>query len=214
MFGTKFKKILNKFNTPRVILVRHGTTDLNNTDKSEDRIRGWIDVPLNAHGMKDGEKARDQLKDTKIDQIFSSDLIRAIQTARIINEDHKVPIMESKSLRPWNLGVFQGKITDQVIGKVNEHIKNEDEPVPDGESFRHFRNRYIGLLDHIIQLAIKRGEIYVVTTHLRNLKLCDGWVQNGMPSDYTVNPKVIIEDEFTPGELYEVPIKDYMKRRK
>jgi len=210
---TRFKRIKKKFNVPRVVLCRHGTTDLNNTDKSEDRIRGWIDVELNDHGRKDAENAAKQLKDVKIDSIFSSDLVRAEETAQIINKDHNVPIITSSSLRPWNLGDFQGQQTDKVIDQINEHIEKPTEKVPNGESFQEFNNRYIGMLDYIIKLAIKKKEIILITTHLRNLKLADGWVQNGCPEDHSVDPDVIINDEFSPGELYEIPLDQYKKLR-
>lgn len=211
---TRFKKIKKKLNIPRVILVRHGHTDLNNTDKSEDRIRGWVDVPLNDEGRKDAVKAAKKLEGTEIDLIFSSDLVRARETADIINKDHNVPIIDTMNLRPWNLGKFQGQVTDKVLHLINHHIEHPDEVVPDGESFAEFNKRYIGMLDHIIQLAIKSKEVIVITTHLRNLKLADGWVQNGMPDDHSVDPEVIITDEFSPGELYEIPINDYLKSKK
>lgn len=210
---TRFKRIKKKLNTPRVILVRHGHTDLNNTDKSEDRIRGWKDIPLNDEGREDAEKAAKKLKDVKIDQIFSSDLSRAKETAEIINKDHNVSIIATMALRPWNLGEYQGQITDKVIDQINEHIENPTEVVPGGESFQEFNKRYIGMLDKIIKQAIQSKEIILVSTHLRNLKLADGWVQNGMPADHSVDPEVIITDEFSPGELYEIPIKEYLKRK-
>lgn len=211
---TKFKRIKKNLKIPRVILCRHGHTDFNNTNKSEDKIRGWIDVPLNDQGRKDAEKARGQLKGTKIDGIFSSDLCRARETADIINQDHKVPIIDSMALRPWNLGKFQGKPTDDVIDEIDHHIYSPDLQVPDGETFNQFRTRYIGLLDKIIRQSIQEKQVLLVATHLRNLKLADGWVQNGMPRDCSVDPDVVTTDEFSPGELFEIPIADYLKMRK
>ncbi len=211
---TKFKRIKKNLKVPRVILIRHGETDLNNTNKSEDRIRGWIDVPLNEEGKQTAEKAREQLKGTKIDGIFSSDLVRARETGDIINKGHKVPIVSSAALRPWNLGKYQGKVTDDVIGEINKHINSPDSPVPDGETFNEFRERYIGFLDRIIRQAIQEKQTLAVTTHLRNLKLADGWVHAGMPRDLSVDPDVVTTDEFNPGELFEIPINQYLKSRK
>jgi 2,3-bisphosphoglycerate-dependent phosphoglycerate mutase len=215
MIDTKFKRIKKNLKVPRVILLRHGHTDLNGVSgKSEDRIRGWIDVPLNAEGRKDAEKAREQLKGQNVDGMFSSDLIRARETADIVNKDKHVPIINSAALRPWNLGEYQGKPTDQVIDKINSHINDPDDRVPDGETFNEFRERYIGLLDRIIRQAIQEKQTILVATHLRNLKLADGWVQNGFPRDHSVDPDVVSSDEFDPGEIYEIPIPEYRKARK
>jgi len=215
MAATKFKRIKKNLRVPRVILVRHGHTDFNGSSgKSEDKIRGWIDVPLNDEGRQDAEKAKAQLENTRLDGIFSSDLVRARETADIINEDHKVPIIDSAALRPWNLGHFQGQPTSEVIDQINEHIHNPDEHVPGGESFNDFRQRYIGFLDRVIRQAISEKQTLLVATHLRNLKLADGWVENGMPRDFSVDPMVVTTDEFDPGELYEIPIGDYLKVRK
>lgn len=215
MVATKFKRITKNLRTPRVLLVRHGHTDFNGTSgKSEDKIRGWIDVPLNDEGRQDAVKAKTQLKGTKVDAIFSSDLVRAKETAEIIDKDHGVPIVESAALRPWNLGHFQGQPTSEVIDEINDHINNPDEVVPDGESFNDFRQRYIGFLDRVIRQAIQDKQTIVIATHLRNLKLADGWVQNGMPRDYSVDPDVVTTDEFSPGEIFEIPMADYIKSRK
>jgi broad specificity phosphatase PhoE len=208
-----FKRLKKKLKKPQVILIRHGATDLNNTDKSEDRIRGWIDVPLNDQGREDAAKAAKKLEKVPIDAIFSSDLCRARETAEIINKDHDVPIPSSKALRPWNLGDYNGAITDQVIGKVNALIKTPDVPAPNGESFKTFSVRYLSSLKNIMDQAIQDREIFAITTHLRNLKMCDGWFAAGCPDDYSVDPNVVITDEFDPGGIYEADMATYMKHK-
>ncbi len=57
---------------------RHGETDWNRTK----RIQGHIDIPLSAHGLLQAEQLTARLGKEKIDAVYSSDLLRAMQTAR------------------------------------------------------------------------------------------------------------------------------------
>ncbi len=90
----------------RLILVRHGETD--------QHVKGIllgqkIDAGLNRNGISQATKLALRLKKEKIDTIFSSDLKRAKETARIINDYHDLKIKYTKKLRERNFGVFQGK---------------------------------------------------------------------------------------------------------
>jgi len=202
-----FNKLTKTFKEPQVILVRHGHTDLNNTDKSEDRIRGHIDVPLNAEGIKDAERASSELKKEAVDGFFCSDLIRAKQTAEVLIKDFpKAPIIYSNTLRPWNLGIYQGQKTEDVIEDLNTMVKRENIVPTDGESFKSFRTRYLGELIKIINLAIKKKEILVVVTHFRNLKTADAWISAGAKPDMSIDHDVMITDKFAPGELFYLPL--------
>lgn len=196
---------------PAIYLVRHGETALNNENQSVDRIRGWKDIPLNEEGIKDGEKAAEKLKDVKIDYIYSSDLSRAKDTADLINVNHHVPIISMTELRPWNLGDYQGKVTSDVIDDINKLIVDENKPAPGGESFNEFRTRYLKVLQTLINRALQYNEEIVVTTHLRNLKLCEGWIKNHFAKDYTVDCDAVINDNHKPGAIMQIDMNKYKK---
>lgn len=203
-----FRWMKKNIKTPRVILVRHGHTDFNGV---EDKIHGWLDVPLNDKGHEDADTIKTNLK-FPVDGIFSSDLIRARETADIINQDHKAPIIDSDALRPWNLGHFQGRHMYEVVGQINLYVENQSKLVPSGESFSDFRQRYISFLDRIICQAIKEKQTLIVVTHVGNMNLTDGWIQNGMMKDFSINRDVGTTNKFSPGKLFEIPINDYIKR--
>ena len=62
----------------RLLLVRHGLTD-HNVDR---RVAGYTDIDLNEEGFRQAEKLSKRLADEKIDAAFSSDLQRAVDTAK------------------------------------------------------------------------------------------------------------------------------------
>lgn len=62
----------------KVYVVRHGQSLSNLTGLRN----GQRDVPLTDKGYKDAAKAGEKIRDVKFDRIFSSDLIRAIETAK------------------------------------------------------------------------------------------------------------------------------------
>ena len=88
-----------------IYLLRHGQTDWN----LERRIQGHLDIPLNETGKKEALVCLEKLSSLDIDKIISSDLIRAKETAQIINEKLHLPIHFDSRLREVNLGNLQGR---------------------------------------------------------------------------------------------------------
>jgi broad specificity phosphatase PhoE len=99
-----------------VYIFRHGETDWN----AQLRWQGHSDIPLNETGRNQAKALIPLLKDKKIEAIFSSDLSRAIETSKIVNEHLKVPIFASPDLREVNLGIAEGLTNEEVIQKVSQ----------------------------------------------------------------------------------------------
>lgn len=75
-------------------IVRHGETDTN----YEGRINGMpTDKPLNANGIKQVEELKKHIDITKFDEIYSSPMKRAVQTAEILT-DGALEIKQDKRL--------------------------------------------------------------------------------------------------------------------
>lgn len=189
-----------------IYILRHGATKLNNqTDMSEDRIRGWTDVPLAEEGRKEAQAAALKLKAKGVNAIVTSDLSRAQETAAIIGKILGVKPVASRGLRPWNLGTFAGTSTKEALPKISDYAqKRPDEPVPEGESFNAFKERaFAGLADAI---EANQGKVLVIVTHHRNERLYEAWEKAGRPEDLSIDMPTFLQKGDPPGGIRELAI--------
>jgi probable phosphoglycerate mutase len=91
-----------------VTVVRHGQTLANESNI----IQGQSDTALNSLGIQQAHCTAKRLCDAVFTAVYSSDLSRAMDTARIIAPQHE-PIA-SPALREWNLGAWQGLSSAEV----------------------------------------------------------------------------------------------------
>ena len=113
----------------KIIYYVHGTT----YDNASKRCSGWRQVELNDLGK---EQAKDLGKNTKFtfDVLFSSDLIRSIDSANLAFPE--VEKHQDKRLRECNYGDYDGE--DKTLVVYEEHI---DTPFPNGESLKDVEKR-------------------------------------------------------------------------
>lgn len=171
----------NKGPENTLVVFRHGSTALNN--ESDERFRGWADVPLSEEGKAEALESAKKLKGKGVAGIVTSDLQRTVQTAKIIAKELDIPILEeTDGFRPWHLGVMTGQPVKPNLPALHAYIKNPDEVVPDGESFNQFKDR---MVKKIVQIQKKypKDKILIVTHH-RGERLIDAWIQAGKPTDH------------------------------
>jgi probable phosphoglycerate mutase len=94
--------------TGKLILIRHGHTTLNRPGH-EERLRGWLDVPLDDLGLREALETAAAVSGFGIEAIYSSDLTRAMQTSEALSRVTRAPVIPTEELRPWNLGIFCGQ---------------------------------------------------------------------------------------------------------
>lgn len=87
-----------------ILLTRHGQTEWNVLGK----VQGRADIELNEKGIKQAQETGEVLKNEKIDLIICSPLIRAKQTAKIINENKNIPIIYDEDIIERDFGEFEG----------------------------------------------------------------------------------------------------------
>jgi 2,3-bisphosphoglycerate-dependent phosphoglycerate mutase len=87
-----------------IIAVRHGETEWNKAGRQQ----GHRDSPLTALGRAQAAAMGAGLKGFRIDMYYSSDLGRAVETARIISGEIGLPFATDVRLRERHLGVLQG----------------------------------------------------------------------------------------------------------
>ena len=95
----------------RIYLVRHGETEWNATD----RMQGRSDVPLSPRGVLQSKAVAQRLRDRGIDAVYSSDLVRARDTARIIGEPRGLRVVEEPLLTETALGEWEGLTEADII---------------------------------------------------------------------------------------------------
>jgi broad specificity phosphatase PhoE len=111
----------------RLILVRHGETIWN----AERRLQGQTDIPLNEAGRQQAQRLANRLAGETIDAATSSDLQRAMDTARIIAEPHCLTVQADPRLRQSHRGKWEG-LTYPEIERLYPDSLHDDTP-PGGE---------------------------------------------------------------------------------
>jgi probable phosphoglycerate mutase len=148
----------------RVLLIRHGQTDWN----SEGRWQGTIDTPLNAAGVAQARALATYLAAHRhVGVVYSSTLMRAAETGRIVAEALGVPLRLDDRLRELNLGAMQGLTMEEMTARfpddmVRMRTEYMDFVFPHGESRRMLQDRAMSAFHDIIA-AEPEDEIAIVT---------------------------------------------------
>lgn len=108
----------------------HGTT----LDNQEHKSTGWDQGELSEKGIQQSKDLVEQIKDKSFDIIFSSDLKRAVDSAKL-NFPNKEIICDSR-IRECNYGDLNGKSEELVV--YSDHISK---PFPNGESLHDVQKR-------------------------------------------------------------------------
>lgn len=89
----------------KLLIVRHGKTEWN----IQKKLQGKADIELSEEGRFQAKETSKLLEGEKIDLIISSPLKRAVQTAEIINENRKIPMIIDDRISERNFGVYEGR---------------------------------------------------------------------------------------------------------
>ena len=127
----------------KIVYFVHGTT----TDNLEKKATGWLGGELSEKGIEQANTLAEIIKDKHFDVVFSSDLHRAIQSAKIDFKYHKdISILSSEKIRECNYGDYNGK--DSVFADYSSHIEI---PFPNGESLLDVEKRVREFCDYLKQ---------------------------------------------------------------
>ena len=122
----------------KIIYFVHGTT----YDNAAEKCSGWKQVELNDLGKEQAKNLGNVTKDIKFDVIFTSDLIRAIDSSNIAWPNYEKIIDER--LRECNYGDYDGEVKNLVV--YEEHV---DEPFPNGESLKDVEKRIAEFIEFL-----------------------------------------------------------------
>lgn len=150
--------------TTQLCIVRHGETAWN----AEHRVQGQLDIPLNDIGLRQALAVGRALEGEGFDAVYSSDLIRAQQTARPFADLYASQVVLDRDLRERHYGIFESLTYAEVKLKFPDDYARfaAREPAYDfrtGESLRDFAERSIAVISRIADRH--RGRSILVFTH-------------------------------------------------
>lgn len=132
-----------------IYLLRHGLDD-------ERYIGGWSDVPLLEEGIEQVERAAQFMKNNNInfDVIYSSDIKRAYETAKIVSKVIDVQVILDSRLRELDKGLLTGLHKEEARLLYPDFIKNVSisTKYPNGESMLDLYRRQKEVLKWLLTL--------------------------------------------------------------
>ncbi len=135
-----------------LVLIRHGATVWNR----QRRFQGHSDVPLAEEGYAQARAISAALHETAFDAVYSSDLARALETARLLAEAHAVDITPEPRLREFDFGAWEGLTWEEIVA-TRPHLRETGATAAelyapeDGESFAQLCARVADFLDDLLR---------------------------------------------------------------
>lgn len=149
----------------RVWLVRHGLTEWN----EQRRFCGRSDIPLSSRGREQARWLSTYLHclTPQPVSVYSSDLLRARETADTIATSFAMPVIISHELREIDFGDFEGLTYSEVETRYPEHLgffTGPDKYAPlHGESLSDVVQRTQSALTHILHEQSALHDIIIVS---------------------------------------------------
>ena len=135
----------------KFLVIRHGETFSN----AENRFSGHQDVGLTEKGIWQAGQLANRLKNERIDIAYSSDLKRAIHTARIILQNHSLSLSTEPLFKELSFGDWEGLRYKELDFDEEERLmewwKYPDLPLPGGESTFELKERVYSGINKIIE---------------------------------------------------------------
>ena len=126
----------------RVWLVRHGETQWN----AEHRFQGMSDIELTDRGREQAKELAERLGDRRFETVWSSDLVRAVETADIVFGGSR----PDERLRELDFGDIDGLRWSDLSDETREALLEfQSFTAPNGESVASLRDRVTSFMDEL-----------------------------------------------------------------
>lgn len=101
--------------------MRHGETDWN----AAGRLQGHTDRPLSDYGREQARRLAEEIAGEQFDAIYASDLARARETAVILAQQLRLPVVLDPDLREKDWGNWEGltpaeRLEVELVGESTE----------------------------------------------------------------------------------------------
>lgn len=161
-------------------LIRHGETDLNVAKV----YYGATDCPLNEKGKKQAEALQKSFDKIPVDLVYTSPLIRAADTAKIIFGD-TIKTHTDPRLKEMNFGIWEGRYYKDIQEEPAYIAWMEDwehTPAPNGESYddlaervEEFYQELIATEEKNVAIVCHNAVLMLLLPALLSLTRTQGW---------------------------------------
>ncbi len=200
----------------KILFIRHGYSKANELNL----FLGFGNMDLTEIGLEQAKSVANYLKDIEIDAIYSSDLIRTIQTATPTARIKGLPIITNEGLKEINAGKWEYMPFTEIAKTYPEDWFNfcngvEGGRCTDGESFLEAQSRFYNAVleiakeseDKTIAIFSHATTIKSFVTKLKNLT-AEETVKFPLPTNCSVTTIIYDNGKFT---LEEFSKDDFMK---
>ena len=166
-----------------LILARHGETDWNR----DGRFQGHADPPLNDRGREQARALASELAGDVLDAVYTSDLLRAHETAQIVAATKGLSVVVDPDLRERDVSEWSGLTLPEIEARFPDELRAfREHRVSIGETHDSLSRRVVAAAGRIA--AAHPAGVVLVVTHggaLRMLRHAAGGelgapvVQNG-----------------------------------
>lgn len=157
----------------RIFLIRHGETEWNN----QGRLQGNSNIKLSPEGIRQAKLLADYSPFIQVNAIYSSDLIRAVDTAKILAAKFHLKVQTMPELREANFGYWEGKVIGDLVKIYPEDFgKFFTDPEkchpPQGETFLQCQARVVNAINKIIETHDNQNVVVITHGAAIRLLLC------------------------------------------
>ena len=163
----------------KLIFARHGETE----NGKEKKFEGVLDSSLTLIGKSQAEKLAKFCLQENVKKIYSSPLGRAMQTAKIVSQILKIPVIVKEELKEICYGEFEGKSRDELEQLPIWEIRKKSffdfvhpgnyKGIP-GESYSMLYDRLIPFFKNLSQ----ETEPVVIISHLGIVRCAKKFYEN------------------------------------
>ena len=157
----------------KLYFVRHGESTAN---LLREFSNSGFKHPLTEAGVEQARTIARSLSGLQVERIYSSPVLRAVQTAQILAESLLAPLQITEALREWSVGIYEGT-TDPVGWELHRQVQELwfshqqfDSRMPGGESFHDIQNRFVPFIEGLVSdgrgsarniILVGHGGLYV-----------------------------------------------------
>lgn len=189
-----------------VLVTRHGETAWN----TEHRVQGKANTELNQTGIDQAIEIARKLQNEDIDLIISSPLLRAIQTAEIINAFRDVPIILEERLSERNFGILEGrKLNEFDVEEFWDYSQNIR--YKDAERVQDFFGRVFQFMDEAKEKY--RDENILLVCHSGTSIPLNCYFK-GIPKQFDLKKMILGNCQYVKYEFQRTPTKEQFGTKK